>query len=61
MGTYILDFCNKLHILRDFEHIAIENHFSMQGSKEEIYKDEGIDIDTVLIRCKELINGKEKS
>ena len=61
LGTYILDFCNKLHILRDFEHIAIENHFSMQGSKEEIYKDEGIDIDTVLIRCKELINGKEKS
>lgn len=61
LGTYILDFCNKIHVLRDFEHIAIENHFSMQGSKEEIYKDEGIDINAVFIKCKELINGKKES
>lgn len=61
LGTYVLDFCNKIHILRDFEHIAIENHFSMQGSKEDIYKDEGIDIDTVFNKCKELINGKKES
>lgn len=61
LGTSILNYCNKLHILRSFEHIAIEDHFSMQGSKDEIYKDEKIDIDSVLEKCKELINGKEKN
>lgn len=61
LGTSILNYCNKLHILRSFEHIAIEDHFSMQGSKDEIYKDEKIDIDSVLEKCTELINGKEKN
>lgn len=61
LGTSILNYCNKLHILRSFEHIAIEDHFSMQGSKDELYKDEKIDIDSVLEKCKELINGKEKN
>lgn len=61
LGTSILNYCNKLHILRSFEHIAIEDHFSMQGSKDELYRDEKIDIDSVLEKCKELINGKEKN
>lgn len=59
LGSYILEYCNKIHILRSFEHIAIEDHFSMQGSKEEIYKDEHIDVESVLNKCKELINGKK--
>lgn len=61
LGNSILNYCNKLHILRTFEHIAIEDHFSMQGSKDEIYKDEKIDINSVLEKCKELIDGKEKN
>lgn len=59
LGSYILEYCNKIHILRSFEHIAIEDHFSIQGSKEEIYKDENIDAGSVLNKCKELMNGKK--
>lgn len=37
--------------------IGIEDHFSMQGSIDDIYKAEQIDLDSVLLKIKEIING----
>ncbi len=59
LGSILLNYCNENHILRDFEHIAIEDHYSKQGSIQEIYEDEKIDLDTVINKCEELMNGKK--
>lgn len=51
----------KNHILRTFEHIALADHYSKQGSVQEIYDDEKIDLDTVINKCEELMNGKKEN
>lgn len=66
LGSMILDYCNQIHILRPFEHIAIDDHFSKQGNKQQIYQDEHIDIHSVFKKCeaiinKELVHGKKES
>lgn len=66
LGDVLLNYCNQVHILRPFEHIGIDDHFSKQGDKEQIFKFEHIDIDSVLKKCKimlnkESINGKKES
>ena len=40
LGFDIIDLCNEKHILRTFEHIALADHYSKQGSVQEIYDDE---------------------
>ena len=54
-----MTYCNENHILRSFEHIAIEDHYSKQGTVQEIYEDEKIDLNTVIDKCEELMNGKK--
>lgn len=56
LGNVLLNYCNQIHILRPFEHIGIDDHFSKQGNKEEIYKDEHIDISTVYKKCLSILN-----
>ena len=59
LGSILLTYCNENHILRSFEHIAIEDHYSKQGTVQEIYEDEKIDLNTVIDKCEELMNGKK--
>lgn len=61
LGDLILDYCNQENILRHFEHIAIDDHYSCQGTVNEIYKDEKIDIETVISRCREIYDEKGKN
>ena len=42
LGSILLTYCNEKHILRTFEHIALADHYSKQGSVQEIYDDEKI-------------------
>lgn len=37
--------------------IGIDDHYSMQGAIDDIYKEEQIDLDSVLLKIKEIING----
>ena len=60
LGSILLTYCNEKHILRTFEHIALADHYSKQGSVQEIYDDEKIDLDTVINKCEELMNGKKR-
>ena len=48
-------------ILRSFEHIAIQDHFSKQGTVNEILEDEHVDIKSLLLKCEELLNGKKEN
>ena len=61
LGSILLTYCNEKHILRTFEHIALADHYSKQGSVQEIYDDEKIDLDTVINKCEELMNGKKEN
>ena len=51
----------NIRIIRTFEHIALADHYSKQGSVQEIYDDEKIDLDTVINKCEELMNGKKEN
>lgn len=61
LGSILLTYCNEKHILRTFEHIALADHYSKQGSVQEIYDDEKIDLATVINKCEELMNGKKEN
>lgn len=61
LGSILLTYCNEKHILRSFEHIAIGDHYSKQGTIREIYEDEGIDLKSVISKCEEMINGKKEN
>lgn len=60
LGSILLTYCNDKHILRSFDHIAIGDHYSKQGTIKEIYEDEGIDLKSVINKCEEMINGKKE-
>ena len=61
LGSILLTYCNENRILRSFEHIAIQDHFSKQGTVNEILEDEHVDIKSLLLKCEELLNGKKEN
>ena len=61
LGSILLTYCNENRILRSFKHIAIQDHFSKQGTVNEILEDEHVDIKSLLLKCEELLNGKKEN
>ncbi|RHM63640.1 MULTISPECIES: 1-deoxy-D-xylulose-5-phosphate synthase [Coprobacillaceae] len=61
LGEHIASFCNDYGISKKFKHIAIDDHYSPQGSLDDIYREEKIDLDSVLQCCKEVLHEERKN
>lgn len=61
LGSILLNYLNDNKIIRSFEHLVIGDHYSKQGTVNEILKDEKLDIDSVIMKCEELLNGKKEN
>ncbi len=57
----ISSYFHKNNIIVKLHSIAIEDRYSMQGSIDDIYKDEAIDVETVKNRCKEILQDEGKN
>lgn len=57
LGTYISSFYLQNNIQVSLSSIAIDDKYSIQGSIDDIYKDESIDLDSLLLKIKEITNG----
>lgn len=56
LASAISYYYSQNNIARQIHSIGIEDHYSMQGSIHDIYQEEQIDLDSVLLKIKEIIH-----
>lgn len=57
LATYISQYYSEKNLVNKFYSIGIEDKYSVQGSIEEVYIDDKIDLETLKNKIREIING----
>lgn len=61
LGNHIASYFASKHYHNDLYFMAIGDHYSCQGTKEEVLKRENVDINSFIIKCKEILDEKGKN
>lgn len=61
LGNHIASYFASKHYHNDLYFMGIDDHYSCQGTKDEVLEKEKLDLDSFIIKCKEILDEKGKN